>query len=69
MVLELMSRSHEDDHHGAGQVWTASIGLRAVPVQYGLDGPVLRARTRAVKHLVNQLDGRQTGRNHPSNTV
>ena len=25
MVLELMSRSHEDDHHGAGQVWTASM--------------------------------------------
>jgi len=35
-----------------------SLGLRAVPVQYGLDGPVVRARTRAVKHLVNQLDGR-----------
>ncbi len=37
---------------------TDRLGLRAVPVQYGLDGPVVRARTRAVKHLVNQLDGR-----------
>ena len=45
------------------------LGLRAVPVQYGLDGPVVRARTRAIKHLVNQLDGRQMGWNHPSNTV
>jgi hypothetical protein len=45
------------------------VGLRAVTVQYGLDGPVLRPRTRAVKCLVNQPDGRYTGRNQPSKTV
>jgi hypothetical protein len=45
------------------------VGLRAVTVQYGLDGPVLRPRTRAVKHLVNQPDGQYTGRNQPSKTV
>jgi hypothetical protein len=46
-----------------------SIGLRAVTVQYRLNGPVLRPRTRAVKCLVNQSDGRYTRRNQPSKTV
>jgi hypothetical protein len=46
-----------------------SIGLRAVTVQYRLNGPVLRPHTRAVKCLVNQSDGRYTGRNQPSKTV
>ena len=45
------------------------LGLRTVTVQYGLDGPVVRAHPRAVKRLGYQQDGRETGRDHPSNTV
>jgi Transposase/Homeodomain-like domain len=47
----------------------SDVGLRTVTVQYGLDGSVVRTRTRAVKPLVSQPDGRWTGRTSPSNTV